>query len=687
MACLLSFLNLMESYMYQQYIQFIEGKEEFVASILGFLNQFAEKGFSKYWFELLLFQYATCVSVVKCLSALMTDTFGVATWEAFFELCFFVVNAEILQVDKLPPGKQQTVTERYGDLRIAVVDVVIAVWDQQTHVCALLHQVSSHIIRSFRLPECREKVVNFMLQLIEQEFQEKGAFPVMTATTIDTIDIFAEESVVDDVEKLLVPALAARFAKGDDLGKQGDLFLSDFKELMAKTASINMLSHDPAYEDERTLATLKLMEVLKESGRHESYVKYAHKLAHQHLQVNNFNEAALTILLHANNLGWSDKMLDTLITPKMTFKQQAEKDRKEILLSSVAEYFEKAKNWENGTHILTQLSDYYEERHDYAKLATTLRRKADLCENIATKERFLPNYFRIGCYGQGFPQNVRNKTFIYRGKELERIDGFTGRMQTKFPNATKLTNTTLPGDDIKNAEGQYILITMVQPSSEKELNRESVSDSEQNVPLFIRMWKRFNDVNIFSYSRPFKKSKVKDDNEFKDLWINKTFFVTEQKLPSTNLSTEVIRITQYETTPLENAVSSIVSKTEEIHMAITKYSGKKDTNISPFTSLVNGVVDAAVNGGIKNYQEAFLTEEYASQNPADKTLIEKLRTELDLQCEALRAAVDLHAQIHPAAIKELHQHIAKCFADLEKQIKCGQAGMSTTSSSKLSKLL
>ena len=60
-----------------------------------------------------------------------------------------------------------------------------------------------------------------------------------------------------------------------------------------------------------------------------------------------------------------------------------------------------------------------------------MKKEASLVVQIATQERYSREYFRVGFYGFGFPQTLRNKQFIYRGEELERISNFCERIQEK----------------------------------------------------------------------------------------------------------------------------------------------------------------------------------------------------------------------------------------------------------------
>lgn len=61
---------------------------------------------------------------------------------------------------------------------------------------------------------------------------------------------------------------------------------------------------------------------------------------------------------------------------------------------------------------------------------------------------------------------------------------------------------------------------------------------------------------------------------------------------------------QMEVSPLENAIYVVENKTQELRTLISQYQHRQHHgNINPLSMCLNGVIDAAVNGGIARYQE------------------------------------------------------------------------------------
>ncbi len=92
-------------------------------------------------------------------------------------------------------------------------------------------------------------------------------------------------------------------------------------------------------------------------------------LCDQHLGSNNFTEAGLTILLHAELLQWSEELLDE----QGDFPSETSRQRKEKLLRMANDYLDKGKMWEKAIDLMRELRIQYETIvFDYQKLADIL---------------------------------------------------------------------------------------------------------------------------------------------------------------------------------------------------------------------------------------------------------------------------------------------------------------------------
>ena len=62
---------------------------------------------------------------------------------------------------------------------------------------------------------------------------------------------------------------------------------------------------------------------------------------------------------------------------------------------------------------------------------------------------------------------------------------------------------------------------------------------------------------------------------------------------------------QFEVSPLENATESLETVNQKLKMLIDQHRAEAGLRVDPLGMVLNGVVDAAVNGGIANYRVSF----------------------------------------------------------------------------------
>lgn len=129
--------------------------------------------------------------------------------------------------------------------------------------------------------------------------------------------------------------------------------------------NVRSLPEGGEHEDERTLGIANLMEFIKKANRQDTYIRYVHQLAQVHLRAKNITEAALTLLLHADLLDWSDKIL----IPEVGFPKQTSQARKEMLFNQIVDLLTTSKFWEHALHLSKDLALQYETRlFDYTKV-------------------------------------------------------------------------------------------------------------------------------------------------------------------------------------------------------------------------------------------------------------------------------------------------------------------------------
>ena len=73
------------------------------------------------------------------------------------------------------------------------------------------------------------------------------------------------------------------------------------------------------------------------------------------------------------------------------------------------------------------------------------------------------------------------------------------------------------------------------------------------------------------------------------------------------------------------------SKNQEIQLQTAIYSSDRSLSINPLSMLLNGVIDAAVMGGIGNYEKIFFNPSYVREHPQDQERVRKLRSLIEEQ--------------------------------------------------------
>lgn len=492
-------------------------------------------------------------------------------------------------------------------------------------------------------------------------------------------------------------------------------FSTDMTSLVLLLASMRDLPQGAEYDEERAYALTQLMTYLRQTQHADAYLKYAYKLSKMYEEAGQYTEAAYAVLLHAEMLDWSDRILP----PMFAYAAVSASTRKQQLFCQAIALFDRGKAWENAIKVSSDLClALRAPLYDYHELAAQLRVQADLYIKIAEQERFFSNYFYVAYYGTGFPNALRRKKFIYRGLELERIPHFISRMSKKFPNAKIITsmdptpselnerrgsNSTTPGAkgdanaNPTSGGGQYLQIFTVQPSNEAEMasggtlstrGADSYNSSSGtpgitgsasqflgNMPEGTRKYHAANNVRVFQYSRPFKQPgapKTTDENAFEHVWSAQVFVVTEDTFPNLQRRLEIVQGSEVVRSPIENATLAVATKNAELGDIVAKLAASSslaqsnssasssDTKVDRLSMALNGILDAAVNGGTAKYRGAFLSPKFIDDAKANKKLLEHiydLQKVLMNQMQVVARGLALHAELCPSTLLGLQKRL------------------------------
>lgn len=213
--------------------------------------------------------------------------------------------------------------------------------------------------------------------------------------------------------------------------------------------------------------------------------------------------------------------------------------------------------------------------------------------------------------------------------EYEKIGGFTSRLQNEFPHAKFMTKNAPPDEIVTSSEEQFVQICNVKPVPEQRDEFE-FRPQEFEIPEKVMSYYLSNDVRIFTFDRPIHKGPIDKDNEFKSLWIERTTLITATKLPGILRWFEVSERNVITISPIKHACEMVENMNKELQKLIISYTSNSEPtgaakNISPLSMRLQGVIEAAVNGGISKYQDAFFNPLFLHANPDQLKDVFKLK--------------------------------------------------------------
>ncbi|ORX57813.1 hypothetical protein BCR36DRAFT_409280 [Piromyces finnis] len=695
------------------------------------------------------------------LKKISNSSFNSELWHNFFNVLISLLNSPYVQIEKFPPQKRRASAILNGDIRETASEMLLKMWkylninNEENYQNIFIPNMVGPMFELSMSPNnsVRAASIEILYNMIENEYNMHHHFNSIQVECIDKMDrlVMGEGKGDESYRRFFIDALDAKLSSSNtpiELRDSGLQFLSsmdEFLRLMLCVRDLTELGKDSSnnslWETERMQGTLKLMKWMKVIDSKNIYLKHVYNLYEMHKNNQNFIEAGYALKLHADLLEWnSAKKLEPM--PEYGFDtEESSFERKEKLYYKIIDCFESSKAWEKAIQLCKELAYQYETiTLNYSNISELLKKEAKLYECIATEDRYFSNYFRVGFYGAKWHSMIRNKQFVYRGIEWEKIGPFCERIVNKYPNSQLLRSNQPPDRDIKYGDILYIQITAIQPEpswehwiandditssigslaqteldynsvahnlttklmNEEEINvtidpnSDDIIESAEysildNYPDYIRKYYEANEVRTFSFNRPFKKQKDKktnSENEFMDLWTEKTILITENKFPSLLRRSEVIYLKIIELSPIENAVLTLIAKNRELNMAKERYEKAEDAikhgqeiptdmrlvtggvNINPLTMLLNGSVDARVNGGVPMYRNAFLCPEFLEQNPEYDYLINKMRKLIEQQAIIIHEGLELHDRLVTPEMRPLHENLIKSFnVTFENEIK------------------
>ena len=419
-----------------------------------------------------------------------------------------------------------------------------------------------------------------------------------------------------------------------------------------------------AWELEKTLYYDELLHYCKKHDRSVMYLLFVSKLTQMHYLWKNYGEAAAAVMLYAGGLEFADRVLPPIIK----HPEETEANRKIRLTMSAIALYEKAELWERAIHLIKTMKNGI-ERSRVDDLRELRRREEGLVHKIHHTQRFYAEHFRVEMWGADVPKIYLNKSLLWRGAPFERLANFTSTMKERFSSCVFVMDPTPPAEADRTKPGVFIQIVNVKTASVDEMDgREVVFDPR--VPVPVQGYMRNNESTVFKFVKMFRPPGEAKSKDELSLWARVTFLQTSDLFPHHVRFVHVKRERAFELSPLENAVNLLQEKNvalEEIIMEVTR--GEKDA-VSQLTMTLNGMIDAAVNGGVVLYCQKFLVPSFAKANRSAETAasIADMQEALRKQLACIQDGLVLHERNISPELRGLHEKLEQLYPEMQRTL-------------------
>uniref|UniRef100_A0A8C8IG60 Dedicator of cytokinesis 5 n=1 Tax=Oncorhynchus tshawytscha TaxID=74940 RepID=A0A8C8IG60_ONCTS len=679
LACMTAILKQMDDMHYAHYISTFKTRQDIIDFLMETFIMFKDlmgNVFPSDWMTMNLLQIGVFLRAINQYSEVLNmyfldqTHFELQLWNNYFHLTVAFLTHKSLQLESFSQEKRNKILNKYGDMRKSIGFKIRDMWyNLGPHKMKFIPAMVGPILEATLVPEpeLRKATIPIFFDMMqcEHNFTPSRTFDMFENELITKLDQEVEGGSGDEQYKILLEkTLLEHCRRHRYLSQSGEELALLLSSLLEKLLAYRTITHDESPEL-RMSCTVNVLNFYKEKKREDIYIRYLYKLRDLHLVCENYTEAAYTLLLHAELLEWSDKPCAPHLIPGDGQHVWTQQELKERLFQEIICYLDKGKMWEKAIEMGKQLAKMHENQmFDFMEISQLLKQQAQFYENIMHAMRPQPEYFAVGYYGLGFPTFLRNKVFIYRGKEYEWLEDFSLKLLSQFPNAARMTSTAPPGDNICNSQGQHIQCFTVKP-----VLTVPTQFKDKGVPEQILNYYRTNEVDQFQYSRPFRKGAKNPDNEFATMWIERTTYITSYYFPGILKWFEVKSISVEEISPLQNAVETMEMANEKLSNLVQQQACDSSTSVHPLSMMLNGIVDPAVMGGYTNYEKAFFTDAYIHEHPEDLESIEVLKHLIALQIPLLADGIRIHGEKSTEQLKPLHNRLLTCFSDLRERVE------------------
>ena len=507
----------------------------------------------------------------------------------------------------------------------------------------------------------RSSVVDSFYNILQSDYRVKRSYARSENASYHAIDEISStgNDKILELKQLFEETKKKKLICSEMLFKKLDQFSSYMYDL-------GRYPNQRRYEDERTTAIISILDSCRTNNDWQLYPHFSSKLYELHIMLNNKTEAAETLVDCAEKFQWNET---EHIPEGHGFPEQPKCERKRSIIHKAIELFMESEFYERALDVSKILLDYYQNiDKDYKKISEIYSIQNKCYDAICNKERNILNrFYGVHYYGSKFDSYFKDLTFVYRRNGFFMNDQMMRDLKEKFPEA-KVDPKPPSEEELKNKDLYYIHVFNLKP---RDLDK---FDSYQ--PPSEIMINSVCNISEFYSETPIRKRREGGYGEFAEWHRIIVTYKTKNKLqgltrrsPIINKPTEVLKV------PIECAIIDTNAKTIELMQKACMYwrcirfdLSYIENAVSSFSMLASGIVNAAVNGGTKVFQELFLESDLKKEKDNVKNS-KALKDAFADQLKAVNFALKVHDIVKSPQYADLHQNIVDNFGEMKKQME------------------